>query len=292
MDEQDKHPGEEVKRLQRCINDLVSLLALPALWSGGDPSQIARTLIDVLHRLLHLDLVYVQLKGVSGDVPIELARGDQSAATASDVREIGAELNRLLGDDPQKWPSNTRRRFRERDISIVPLRLGLHGEIGTVVAGAERVDFPGQTEELLLRVAANEAVLSLHEARLLGEQKRLANQLDPGFAQGTAELAAANEQLRESELNLRQMTETIPEMLWSATPDGAIDYCNTRLLDYSGFSAHEIMGNGWTKLIHPDDAEPAARAWISSVARLRWRPGFAESKFVFFMLPNLRTDGA
>ncbi len=55
-------------------------------------------------------------------------------------------------------------------------------------------------------------------------------------------------------------------MLWSATPDGAIDYCNTRLLDYSGFSADEIMGNGWTKLIHPDDVEPAARAWMSCVA--------------------------
>ena len=300
MVEQDKHPGEEVKRLQRCLNDLVSLLALPALWSGGDPSQIARTLIDVLHRLLHLDLVYVQLKGVSGDAPVESARIGQSPTTASEVREIGAEIHRLLGVDPQRWPSNTRRRFRERDMSIVPLRLGLHGEIGTVVAGAERADFPGQTEELLLRVAANQAVLSLNEARLLGEQKRLANELDQRFAQRTAELAAANEQLRESELNLRQMTETIPEMLWSATPDGAIDYCNTRLLDYSGFSAHEIMGNGWTKLIHPDDAEPAARAWISSVAgggpyRVEVRIlHAAESAYrwcVMNALPLLDTDG-
>ena len=40
----------------------------------------------------------------------------------------------------------------------------------------------------------------------------------------------AEDALRASELNLRQMTETIPEMLWSATPDGAIDYCNTRFL--------------------------------------------------------------
>ncbi len=104
MDERDIHPGQEVKHLQRCINDLVSLLALPALWSGGDPSQIARTLVDVLQRLLHLDLIYVQLKGLSGDAPVELARVAQSAVAASQVREIGGELYRLLGDDPQKWP--------------------------------------------------------------------------------------------------------------------------------------------------------------------------------------------
>ena len=61
------------------------------------------------------------------------------------------------------------------------------------------------------------------------------------------------------------MTETIPEMLWSASPEGAIDYCNTRLLDFTGFSAEEVMGDGWTKLIHPDDIEQAARAWMCSV---------------------------
>ena len=75
----------------------------------------------------------------------------------------------------------------------------------------------------------------------------------------------AEQKLRESELNLRQMTETIPEMLWSATPDGAIDYCNARVLDYTGFSSQEIMSRGWTKLLHPDDADQAVRMWSSCV---------------------------
>ncbi len=55
-------------------------------------------------------------------------------------------------------------------------------------------------------------------------------------------------------------------MLWSATAEGAIDYCNTRVLDYTGFSAEEIMGAGWTKLLHPDNVDRAARVWMSSVA--------------------------
>ena len=49
----------------------------------------------------------------------------------------------------------------------------------------------------------------------------------------------AEEALRIRELNLLQITETIPEMLWSASPDGAIDYCNGRLLDYTGVSAEQ-----------------------------------------------------
>jgi PAS domain S-box-containing protein len=85
------------------------------------------------------------------------------------------------------------------------------------------------------------------------------------FIRDRTESKRAEEQLRQSDLNLRQMTETIPEMLWSATPEGAIDYCNTRLLDYTGFAASEIMGNGWTRIVHPDDVEPAFLAWMSSV---------------------------
>ena len=87
-----------------------------------------------------------------------------------------------------------------------------------------------------------------------------------GTSTDIEDLKRAEEKLRGSELSLREMTETIPEMLWSATSDGAIDYCNTRLLDYTGFSAQEIMGNGWTKFLHPEDVDGAARMWLSCVA--------------------------
>jgi hypothetical protein len=39
--------AQEIKRLQRCINDLVGLLALPAIWRGGEASQIVETVLDV-----------------------------------------------------------------------------------------------------------------------------------------------------------------------------------------------------------------------------------------------------
>src|SRR5262249_30208263 len=57
-----------------------------------------------------------------------------------------------------------------------------------------------------------------------------------------------------------------PEMLWSATPEGTIDYCNTRFLNYTGFSAQHVMGKGWQRAVHPEDAERVAPLWASSVA--------------------------
>jgi PAS domain S-box-containing protein len=71
----------------------------------------------------------------------------------------------------------------------------------------------------------------------------------------------AEEALRERELNLRQITETIPEMLWSATPEGSVDYCNGRLLEFTGFTPAEVQGSNWIRLIHPDDVDRAAENW-------------------------------
>jgi PAS domain S-box-containing protein len=86
------------------------------------------------------------------------------------------------------------------------------------------------------------------------------------FIRDITESKLAEEKLRASELHLRRMTETIPEMLWSATAEGAVDYCNTRVLDYTGFPAEELMGDGWIKLLHSDDGDQATRVWRSCVA--------------------------
>ena len=110
--------------------------------------------------------------------------------------EIGEVLKHWLGADPQQWPPLMRNRLGDRDISIVPLGLGLQSEIGVIVAGSEREDFPQQTERLILSVAANQASIGLQEAWLRSEQKRVASELDRRVAQRTTELAAANEELR------------------------------------------------------------------------------------------------
>ncbi|MGA9709025.1 MAG: PAS domain S-box protein [Candidatus Sulfotelmatobacter sp.] len=198
-------PGE-VKHLQRCINDLISLLALPAIWSGGDPSQVLHTLLDALIRMLRLDLVSVRLTDPVGEAPVEIVRLAEHRGPMPLAHEICEALSQCLRNDSRKWPPVLRNLMGEGAVAIVALPLGLQGELGVIVAAAERADFPRQTEALLLSVAANQASIGIHEARLLSRQKQVASELDQRIMQRTTELAAANEELKK-ELAERRLVE-------------------------------------------------------------------------------------
>jgi PAS domain S-box-containing protein len=263
MDEQPGDPAEEIKHLRRCVNDLISVLTLPAMWSGGEPSQIVHTLLDALLRMLQLDLVYVRLKETAGRAPIEMVRFAPSQEHIDQPQEMGKVLEDWLGPDPQEWPPLMRNRVGDRDISIVPLGLGLQGEIGVLVAGSERADFPQQTEKLILSVAANQASIGLQEARLRSEQKRLASELDRRVAQRTTELASANEELRKeianrqhaedelrsSEEEHRVIVETANDAVVSMDETGAILLANPATSRIFGYEPIEMVGKPLTMLM-------------------------------------------
>ncbi len=97
-----------------------------------------------------------------------------------------------------------------------------------------------------------------------GTDEAMAPAADP-IAQGI-DRNAAEEKLRASERTLRELTETIPQMLWSADRDGAIDYCNQRVLDYTGLPAEQIHGAGWMKAVHQDDVGKMAQAWMAAAS--------------------------
>ena len=260
----------EIRRLQGCINDLISLLALPAMWRGQESAQIVSTLLDVLVGMLRLDFAYARLKGPVGEAPIEMVRLAQSRNLTARPQEIGQVLNGWVGDDPQKWPLLVRNPIGDGDVSIVPLRLGLRDEIGVIVAGSQRADFPWETERLLLSVAANQAAIGLQEARLLSEQKRVARELDQRVAQRTRELAAANEELkkeiterrraeeklRQDEQELRRITDAIPHLIIAIGTDGKYLYANQAVQEYTGLTREEVMSENFrVRVFHPEDSE-------------------------------------
>src|SRR4029079_371470 len=67
--------------------------------------------------------------------------------------------------------------------------------------------------------------------------------------------------LQESETRFRMMAETIPVQVWTARPDGMLDYVTRRTGDYFGVPAQTLLGEGWAALVHPDDIERAASHW-------------------------------
>lgn len=71
----------------------------------------------------------------------------------------------------------------------------------------------------------------------------------------------AEDALRASEDRLRLVVDTIPTIVWSALPDGYVDFVNDRWLQYTGLSREESLGWRWTSAIHPDDSARTTEYW-------------------------------
>jgi PAS domain S-box-containing protein len=206
-----KDGKEEIRRLQGSIGDLISIQALPAIWNGCESGHIVSTLLDVLVSVLRLNFAYARLSHSINGSPVEFVRLTQRRTPPPPPREIGRALDCWLADRSAKAPLTVPNPADEGEVRIVPLRLGLMDEIGVLVAGAKRADFPTPTETLLLRVAANQALVALQEARRLHEQKRAAEELERRVADRTVQLTTVNETLRESEKKYRTLFDSIDE---------------------------------------------------------------------------------
>jgi PAS domain S-box-containing protein len=77
----------------------------------------------------------------------------------------------------------------------------------------------------------------------------------------------AAEALQASERDLRSIIRTIPTMVWSAAPDGSVDFFNPRWLDYTGLSPDQSRDWRWTAAIHPDDLSRLTDSWQSILVR-------------------------
>jgi len=71
----------------------------------------------------------------------------------------------------------------------------------------------------------------------------------------------AEDALRKSEKELREVVDTIPALIHTARPDGYIDYFNKRWLEYLGLTLDEVAGWNWTAVIHADDVEGILTKW-------------------------------
>ena len=113
--------------------------------------------------------------------------------------------------------------------------------------------------------------------------------------------------LRDAELSraaavrdeLRLAVDTIPGLVWSARPDGDLDFLNQRFCDYTGLNLEQACGAGWEAAIHPDDLPPLRAYWQSLLAagepgeteaRLRARDG-SHRWFLFRAIPLCDAQG-
>lgn len=71
--------------------------------------------------------------------------------------------------------------------------------------------------------------------------------------------------LRASEERFRTMNDFLPQQVWTALPDGRIDYVNQRVIEFCGRGFEQIIGDGWHGLVHPEDLASCITRWLRSV---------------------------
>jgi PAS domain S-box-containing protein len=228
--------NEAVARLRDCLNDLVSIMAVPALWTGGKPPRIVSTSLDAL-------------RGIANDLEERVARQTSELQAANQLlKEEVAERRR------------TEEALRANELNFQLTVDTIPGMVHTMTAtgGVEFVnhqilDFFGKTLEQLNNwemlvhpddrsrvvdlwtrsVATGEPYDAEHRVlRADGTYRWLHSRGLPlrdisgnivrwyNLLTDIDERKRAEEALRASERNLKLIIDTIPALAWSARPDG------------------------------------------------------------------------
>jgi hypothetical protein len=159
----------------------------------------------------------------------------------------------------------------------------LHGS-----AAAEILDVTRTHQFAIARRQGGWEVIETSELKQAkAEIKKLNDELEERVVQRTAQLLAVNEELtaeierrrraeeerknaedalRASERELNRIVETMPVLVWCASPEGDLTYINHRISEYIGVPFDKLAKSGWLGFIHPHDVEYVVQAWSHSVA--------------------------
>lgn len=70
----------------------------------------------------------------------------------------------------------------------------------------------------------------------------------------------------KDEERFKLICDTMPQLVWTATPDGMHDFFNTRWYSYTGLTPEDCLGTGWKLPFHPDDVAESNARWKHSLA--------------------------
>ena len=262
-------PAEEVTRLRDSLNDLRRPLALPALWTGGEPPRIVSTSLDAL-------------LGIANELEERVAQR---------TRELGM-ANEALGE------SERNSRLIVDSIPGLVALLTAAGEVEFV--NRQIVEYTGQTLEELKQWGTNDTVHPEDLPHVIqvftqsigsGSPYEIVQRLrrsdgvyrwfqNNGFPLRDAsghvvrwcvlltdidERKRAEDALRESERESRLIVDSIPGFIAAFTPGGEVEFVNRPTLEYFGKTLEELKRWGTGGETHPEDLPRVVEVFTRSI---------------------------
>ncbi|MEJ7931150.1 ATP-binding protein [Ramlibacter sp. AN1015] len=71
--------------------------------------------------------------------------------------------------------------------------------------------------------------------------------------------------LQEREERFRVIANGLPQMVWSAGPDGLVDFYNARWHEFVGTAEGSGLGEEWKAPVHPEDRRMLVERWLASI---------------------------
>jgi PAS domain-containing protein len=72
-------------------------------------------------------------------------------------------------------------------------------------------------------------------------------------------------QAERSQQQFREFADAMPHILWTAEPDGTVDYLNKVYADFTGVT-FDVASQSWLNALHPADVERTVAVWHDAVA--------------------------
>ena len=85
-----------------------------------------------------------------------------------------------------------------------------------------------------------------------------------GKLQKAGEELQMQEVIKLSEKSFRQLADLMPQIVWTATPDGLIDYFNKQWFEYNGFNEGHSE-QSWIPVLHADDMDRWQKTFTHSI---------------------------
>jgi PAS domain S-box-containing protein len=85
-----------------------------------------------------------------------------------------------------------------------------------------------------------------------------------GTVRDLTDRKALTARMLDTEARFRTLADAMPQLAWSALPDGCPEWINQRLAAATGVTLADLQQRGWTAMLHPEDHAIFSMAWPDS----------------------------
>jgi PAS domain S-box-containing protein len=230
--------GDTVRGLEAVTDQALAGLAL---------DELLAELLDRMRDVLAASTAAILL--IEGNTLVVRAargfeRGTRLPLSGSFAGHVAAGRHPVVVDSVSRAALNDPILHAMNARSLVGVPIVFEGQpIGALLVGSLRHRRFRPADAKLLQVVADRVGLGIAYARLYEQERR------------------ARADAWASEERLRQLADAMPQMVWTAGPDGAVDFYNRRWFEYTGLSLAASLGWGWQPSLHPDDLPVVMAAW-------------------------------